>query len=466
MEKTIVAFHFSTTQLTGIAGTKDASGRITVLSQHTVSASSFMSRGVVHNIDLCAGAIKEIIGKISTRLNANITRAYVGFSAYSVHSQKVTVSHDLERERLVSREDIDVISDLNRQTNYGEQEILEVVPQEYIVNGESQVTPVGMMTDHIKAYLLNITGERRLKKTIIESFAQLGVEVLDFFISPLLLAHITLNEEKLKAGCAIIDFGAHTTTVSVYKFGALRHYATIPLGSYHITRDIATLGIIDVEAEQMKVRQGSAINNTSTEDDKIIETDSGTSIKESLLHTIIEARVEEIVANAVHQIQQSGYATPEQLISGIYLCGEGANLPNLAKVVANKSKIEKVNRLPSTLLPYDNQDTSKTAVHQEHYMSALALLNQGISNCCTYYHNQQPGLFDGQFNDEDQAGEEEKKEEKTSKKKDKKKPKKKAKNSKPGFFKRMVKSVTRLTGEMMTEVEDNDESLSEQEKKS
>jgi cell division protein FtsA len=463
MEKTIVGFHFSTTQLTGIAGTKDASGRITVLSQHTVNASSFMSRGVVHNIDLCASAIKEIIGKISSRLNANITRAYVGFGAYSVHSKRKTIEHQLDRERLVNREDIDVINDLNRQTNYEEQEILEVIPQEYIVNGEPQVTPVGMMTEHIKAYLLNITGEKRLKKTIIESFAQLGVEVLDFFISPLLLAQITLSKEKLKAGCAIIDFGAHTTTVSVYKFGTLRHYATIPLGSYHITRDISTLGIIDAEAEEMKINQGNAINNTSTEDDKIIETKSGTSVKESLLHTIIEARVEEIVANAVHQIKQSGYFTPEQLISGIYLCGEGAKLRELGKVVANKSKIDKVFPLPSTLLPYDNRDTSEASANHEHYMAALALISQGNANCCTYFHKAQPGLFDEEFQKEEAKEQEEKPT--TTKKKKEKKKKQKDPNAKPGFFKKIMRNVTRLTGEMMSEVEDSDESVSGSEKK-
>ena len=68
------------------------------------------------------------------------------------------------------------------------------------------------------------------------------------------LSDIVLSDSEKSSGCAMVDMGAETTTVAVYKNKLLRHVAVLPLGSANVNRDITSLQIEDEEAEQLKLQ--------------------------------------------------------------------------------------------------------------------------------------------------------------------------------------------------------------------
>ena len=119
--------------------------------------------------------------------------------------------------------------DSNREVPIIDQEILEVAPQEYKVGINLLADPVGVPSDHIEGRFLNIIARSSVKQNIDKCFKQAGIEIADYIISPLALANAVLTNSEKRSGCMFIDFGADTTTVSVYKNNILRHLAVIPL---------------------------------------------------------------------------------------------------------------------------------------------------------------------------------------------------------------------------------------------
>lgn len=122
----------------------------------------------------------------------------------------------------------------------------------------------------------------------------------------------------MRSGCALVDFGADTTTISVYKNNILRYLSVLPLGGNTITRDITSLQMEEQDAEKLKLQYGNALYEEEEESETpaVCTTDDGRAIELTTLNNIIEARAEEILANVWNQLQLSGYE--DKLFSGWY----------------------------------------------------------------------------------------------------------------------------------------------------
>ena len=209
-------------------------------------------------------------------------------------------------------------------------DILDVAPQEYKVGNNLQANPVGLVGSHIEGRFLNIVARASVRKNLEHCFQQAKIDIADQLITPLVTANAVLTESERRSGCALIDFGADTTTISVYKNNILRFLTVLPLGGNSITRDITTLQMEEEEAERLKKAYGDTLYEEDTEQEKEATSkleDDNRIIKVADLNNIIEARAEEIVTNVWNQIQLSGYE--DKLLAGLILTGGAANLKNL-----------------------------------------------------------------------------------------------------------------------------------------
>ena len=199
-------------------------------------------------------------------------------------------------------------------------------------------------------------------------------------ISPLVLAKAVLTENEMRSGCALVDFGADTTTVSVYKNNILRYLSVLPLGGNSITRDITTLQMEEEDAEKLKLQYGDALyeEEEGAETPATCQTEDGRSIELNVLNNIIGARTEEILANVWNQLQLSGYE--DKLFSGVILTGGGSNLKHLEEAFRKQSKMEKVKTarfVHETIHGFS--DVLKKNGTQN---TLLGLLAAGNENCC------------------------------------------------------------------------------------
>ena len=221
----IVAIELGSSKITGIAGKKHADGSIQVLALASENSSDFIRKGVIYNLDKTAQSLTSIIKKLESTLKASIGKVYVGIGGQSLRTIRNTEVRHLEEETKISQELIDSIMDSNREVPIIDQEILEVAPQEYKVGINLLADPVGVPSDHIEGRFLNIIARSSVKQNIDKCFKQAGIEIADYIISPLALANAVLTNSEKRSGCMFIDFGADTTTVSVYKNNILRHLA-------------------------------------------------------------------------------------------------------------------------------------------------------------------------------------------------------------------------------------------------
>jgi cell division protein FtsA len=375
----IAAIELSSSKISGIAGKKNSDGSIQVLACAREDASSFIRKGVIYNIDKTAQALTSIINKLESQLDNSIAKVYVGIGGQSLRTVRNAVSREQKEEGIISQELVDAISDENLEVPLMDMHVLDVAPQEYRIDNNFHVDPVGVAGKHITGHFLNIVARSSLKKNLEHSFEQAKIEIADLFIAPMVLANAVLTESERRSGCALVDFGADTTTVSVYKNNILRFLAVIPLGGNNISHDIATLQMEESEAEQLKIKYGDLLfEDDENEAPTTCTLEDGRIIEINELNNIIEARIEEILANVWNQLQLSGYE--DKLLSGIVFTGGGSNLKNIEEIFRKRSKIDKVKTVKFV---HDTVYGFNDFLQKDGRSNTLlGLLAAGSENCC------------------------------------------------------------------------------------
>ena len=239
---------------------------------------------------------------------------------------------------------------------------------------------MGVAGQHITGQFLNIVARASLKKNLEHSFEQAKVEIADLLIAPIALANAVLTENEMRSGCALVDFGADTTTISVYKNNILRYLSVLPLGGNTITRDITSLQMEEQDAEKLKLQYGNALYEEEEESETpaVCALEDGRAIELATLNNIIGARSEEILANVWNQLQLSGYE--DKLFSGVVFTGGGANLKNIEEAFRKQSKIEKVKTMRFV---HDTVHGFSDVLAKDGMQNTLlGLLAAGNENCC------------------------------------------------------------------------------------
>ena len=374
----IVAIELGSSKMTGIAGQKNLDGSINVLAVVKEPSSSFIRKGVVYNIDKTALCIQSIVKKLESQLKTEITRVYVGIGGQSIRSVKNIISKDLPADTIVTQDMVIELMEANRNMQFADQEILDAAEQEYRVDSQYQIDPVGIQCTRLEGNFLNILQRKTFWKNLNKCFEVANINIADLYTAPLALAECILTEAERRSGCALVDMGADTTTVSVYSKNILRHLAVIPLGGANITKDIATLQMEESDAEKMKLKYASAYTDNDDIDNNLkYSIDQDRQVESRRFIEIVEGRLQEIIENVWYQIP-SEYS--DKLLGGIILTGGGANMKNIETAFINHTHIEKIRIAKSptqTILSNHEDIKSRNGMMN----TVLGLLIKGDINC-------------------------------------------------------------------------------------
>ena len=374
----IVAIELGSSKVTGIAGQKNLDGSIQILAVVKEESSAFIRKGVVYNIDKTAQCLTSIIKKLETQLKTEIRQVYVGVGGQSIRSVRNVIGKDLPNESIVTQEMVIELMDANRNMTYPDQEILDAAVQEYKVGSQFQIDPVGIQATRLEGNFLNILERKAFYKNLNKCFETANINIAEMYLAPLALADSVLTEAEKRSGCALVDLGADTTTVSVYSKNILRHLAVIPLGSNNITKDIATLQMEESDAERMKLKYAAAYtDNNDIDNDLKYSIDPERQIESRKFIEIVEGRLEEIIENVWYQIPSEYY---DKLLGGIILTGGGSNLKNIEKAFNNHTHVDKIRVAKFvTQSIISNNETIKA--HDGTMNTVLGLLAKGDINC-------------------------------------------------------------------------------------
>jgi cell division protein FtsA len=316
----IAALDLGTSKMIAMAATKNREGALSILGSEKVDSETCIRRGCIYNIEKTGEKVSSVVRKLSYKLNPGIQKIYVGIGGQSLRTEYHAVRKEINGG-VINDEILTSLEEECRKYEPELAEILAVISPEYYLDGRLEMDPKGVSCDVIEAKFQLILGRPSLKSCLEKSIEEKArFEIAGFFVSPLATAEAVLDSREKRLGCALVEFGAGITYLSIYKDGLLRYLIAIPLGGNVITKDLCELGILEPEAEKLKIEQGDAW------------IDSG---EEELRDTIVEARANEIVANVIEQIRLSGY---ENLLGeGIILTGGGSLLKNIDKLLAQKT---------------------------------------------------------------------------------------------------------------------------------
>ena len=375
----IVAIELGSSKVTGIAGRKNLDGSISVLALAQEDSSSFIRKGVVYNIDKTAQCLTNIVKKLTTTLKTNISKVYVGVGGQSLRSIRNIITKELPENTLVTTDMVINLMDSNRDMKYPEQEILDVAVQEYKVDSQLQTDPVGIQCNHLEGNFLNIIARNTVYKNLNKCFETAGITVAEMYMAPIALADSVLTEAEKRSGCALVDIGADTTTVSVFNKNILRHLAVIPLGGNNITKDIASLQMEESDAEKMKIKYASAFtDNNDIDNTLMLSIDEDRNVESRRFVEIVEGRLEEIIENVWFQIQSSDYY--DKLLGGIILTGGGSNMKDIEMAFVNHTHIEKI-RIAKFVTQTINSNNPKINNKDGKMNTILGILAKGDMNC-------------------------------------------------------------------------------------
>ena len=374
----IVAIELGSSKVTGIAGQKNLDGSIQILAVVKEESSAFIRKGVVYNIDKTAQCLTSIIKKLETQLKTEIRQVYVGVGGQSIRSVRNVISKDLPNESIITQDMVIELMDANRNMTYPDQEILDAAVQEYKVGSQFQIDPVGIQATRLEGNFLNILERKAFYKNLNKCFETAGINVAEMYLAPLALADSVLTEAEKRSGCALVDLGADTTTVSVYSKNILRHLAVIPLGSNNITKDIATLQMEESDAERIKLKYAAAYtDNNDIDNDLKYSIDPERRIESRKFIEIVEGRLEEIIENVWYQIPSEYY---DKLLGGIILTGGGSKLKNIEKAFNNHTHVEKI-RVAKFVTQSIISNNEAIKAHDGTMNTVLGLLAKGDINC-------------------------------------------------------------------------------------
>jgi len=446
----VAAIDIGTTKIVAIVGEKNSDNTLRILGMGK-SKSLGVKRGVVQNIEKTINSIETAINIAENEAEVKIDEVFIGIAGQHVRSMKnrgYIIRENDDNE--ISKEDINhLVSDMYKLPVNSGEEILHVLPQSYIVDDEFDVEPIGMHGRKLEGNFHIVIAQTTSAKNIKKCIKKAGLKDKDLILEPIASSDAVLTEDEKEVGVVMVDIGGGTSDMAIYYDKKIVHTAVIPFGGDVITKDIKKeLGIIEADAEKLKVNHGSAlpeaVNPNSFITIRGISNRPDKEISQKFVAEIINARMVEIIGAIEYQIELTGLST--KLGAGIVLTGGGALLNNLRQLMAFKTGMDIRIGTPNTLLVDNlNEELNKTM-----YATSIGLIIRGFN---VLENNM---IINNIWDKSGYISEEEKEEEKQealSKKEEKKKKKEKKKEENEVGF------GTRLKDKLMDILTDTDKDL-------
>lgn len=377
----IVGLDIGTTKIACFVGKKNEHDKIEILSIGKTESLGVM-RGMVSNIEKTIQSITTAVKEAEERVEGQlaIKTVNVGIAGQHIKSLQHRGIHtraNLENE--ISQQDIDkLVDDMYRMAMPPGEQIITVLPQEYIIDNEQGIKdPIGMSGVRLEANFHIITGNVGACLNIHKCVERSGLKVEDIILEPIASAEAVLTEEEKEAGVVLVDIGGGTTDVAIFHEGIIRHTAVIPFGGNVITEDIKEgCTIMKRHAEQLKQKFGSALASESQENEVVaIPGLRGRAPKEITLRnlsSIIQARMEEIIELVHYEIKNSGYE--KKLIGGIVVTGGGSQLKHITQLFEYITAMDTRIGYPTEHLANTNTEAIKSPV----YATGIGLVMKGF----------------------------------------------------------------------------------------
>ena len=334
-KKLIVGLDVGTSKIAAIVAEVKPEGGFEIIGMGS-HPSRGLKKGVVVNIETTVNAIQRALEEAELMADCKIREVYTGIAGShirSFNSQGMVAVKDKE----VALADIERVVDTARAVQIpNDQQILHVLNQEFIIDGQEDVRePLGMSGVRLEVKVHIVTGAVSAAQNIVKCVRRCGLEVRDLVLQPLASAMAVISDDEKDLGVALVDIGGGTSDLVVYTHGAIRHTAVIPIAGDQITNDIAmALRTPTKDAEDIKERYGCALSQLADPQDMVEVPGLGErdprQLSRKTLAEVIEPRVEELYSLVQTELRRSGYE--ELLSSGVVITGGSSVMQGMVEL--------------------------------------------------------------------------------------------------------------------------------------
>jgi len=331
----VVALDIGTSKVVALVAELRPDGTIDILGMGG-HESKGLKKGVVVNIESTVNAVQRALEEAELMADCKIATAFTGIAGSHIKSFNSTGMVAI-KDREVGALDVDRAIETAKAVNIPtDQQILHVLRQEFIIDGQEDVRePIGMSGVRLEVKVHIVTGAVSAAQNIIKCVRRCGLEVNDLILQPLASARAVLSEDEKDLGVCLVDIGGGTSDIAVFTHGAIRHTAVIPIAGDQITNDIAmALRTPTAEAELIKVRHGVALRQLADPNEMIEVPGIGDrgprAMSRQTLAEVIEPRVEELFSLVQQVLRESGFE--ELLSSGVVLTGGSSEMRGMVEL--------------------------------------------------------------------------------------------------------------------------------------
>jgi cell division protein FtsA len=377
----LAAIDIGTTKIVTIIGKMNENNKLDILSL-SKTESTGVKRGLVTNIEETVNAIAKSVEEAKLKAGVSFDNVFVGIAGQhirSVRNRNYRIIQSPDNE--ITRDDLKVLlSDMYNMSVEAGEEILHIIPQNYIVDLEADIrNPIGMSGKRLEGNFHIVIGNVNSARNIEKCVNRVNLKLNKLILEPLASSAAVLTDEEKEAGVALVDIGGGTTDIAVYYEGIVWHTAVIPFGGNVITKDIREgCSILPTQAEKLKISCGTCLPEAVDSETVIAIEGSGRGIKEISYHFlagIINARMEEIIDAVTFEMESSGVM--DKLSAGIVITGGGSLMRDLPQLIKFKTGMDVRIGYPCEQL---SANTSEDINHPM-YATAIGLILRGYEYC-------------------------------------------------------------------------------------
>lgn len=328
-DRIVVGLDIGTTKVCAIVASIDSRDKVNILGVGK-APSEGLNRGVVINIDKTVQAIRSAIEQAELASGIQVQAVNVGIAGDHIRSQSskgvITITN---KDQEITVQDVErLMQDCKQIAIPPNEEILAVIPQEFIVDGQDGIQdPVGMSGVRMEADVRIVRGLVSAANNLQRCVRRAGYDVADVILEPLASSYAVLEDEEKEAGVVLVDIGGGTTDVAIFQGNTIRHTAVVAIAGQKVTDDVRIgLSVLEEQAMRLKHKYGHAFADLIEKEEIItvpgIAGRPPKEIRKSILAQIIQARIEEILEIVAIEINHCAYA--EELSAGVVLTGGGS----------------------------------------------------------------------------------------------------------------------------------------------
>lgn len=379
----LVALDIGTSKIVTLVAEVTPEGNMNLIGMGS-HASRGLKKGAVVDIESTVTAIQRSLEEAELMADVKIREVLTGIAGSHIRSFN---SHGMVaiKDKEVSQYDIDRVIETARAVNIPmEQQVLHILEQEFIIDGQGGVRqPLGMSGMRLEVKVHIVTGAVSAAQNIMKCVRRCGLEVRDLMLQPLASADAVLLDDERDLGVCLLDIGGGTTDLAVFTEGAIKHTSVIPIAGDQITNDIAmALRTPTKDAEDLKIQQGVALRQLASVTDMIevpgVGDRAARQISRQTLAEVIEPRVEELYSLVQRELRSCGLE--ELLSSGIVLTGGSALMKGMVELG------EEVFHMPVRVGLPNYGGALADVVKSPRYATAMGLLVAGLNQVRRDHH--------------------------------------------------------------------------------